>query len=650
MPKKKKKKSNSRSSKDNKKTASQLIKMIKHGGGKSETELTSGDGGKKIYCLTKPPASKKAKWWKYFMTFHQGKHPDMQHSAMCSIEGCRAIIRVDKGTGGIKGHLQHVHRNEYNELEGRSTSGSTSTSLSSKSKSQDVEDNQSTLPFVKQRSTAEQKKIFRAKATFFAIDQAQPFSLFGKASFRAMFSSFHPDADKIVQSANPKSIREGVARLGELAKAATHKEMKGKVGNWTTDHWTGPNNETYSTTTWHSIDDDWRLQNILLDLKVFKGRTTGELIFQDQKKVLEGVTEKPLVLMAVTDTTGNMGVLGDKLRKDGWEHGYCTDHSMQRNAILAYDGKCSCLVHIYCNCIYCSSSSHFISDNNLPGAEGTMKIARGVCEYFDKSTQAMDKLIKIQQVGEIARYTNQAKPKKVLQDVITRWWSTWRMSKRLRWLRPAIGALHGAQEITCEVPSDTQWEILYQVELTLQTMAGFQRMLEGDCYVTGSMVVFAVFQIRRAYVTVMEHDATLQPVKELTKILLKDWDSRYHPADEAGKVKYESEVSVGFRNRYTGVHPYYFIASYLDPRVKHMLYGEDDDDDEDEDEYFMTEEDYKKLRGDILKIMFDERKKMAEETSVERQAEDGNKTTESSEQVSIVSYDVYHVSYIISLH
>ena len=51
----------------------------------------------------------------------------------------------------------------------------------------------------------------------------------------------------------------------------------------------------------------------------------------------------------------------------------------------------------------------------------------------------------------------------------------------------------------------------------------------------------------------------------------------------------------------------------------------------------MTEEDYKKLRGDVLKMMFDERKKMVEETSAE-QAEDEKKATESSVQVS-----VYHL-------
>ena len=58
-------------------------------------------------------------------------------------------------------------------------------------------------------------------------------------------------------------------------------------------------------------------------------------------------------------------------------------------------------------------------------------------------------------------------------DVVTGWWSTFRMLKRRRWLRHAIMTLKCSDEIDCEVPSSEQWEILYQIEITLQTMAGF---------------------------------------------------------------------------------------------------------------------------------------------------------------------------------
>ena len=260
-----------------------------------------------------------------------------------------------------------------------------------------------------------------------------------------------------------------------------------------------------------------------------------------------------------------------------------------------------------------------------------MKAVRSMIEYFDKSTQAMAKLIKIQEEGGIKRYKNQAKGLKVIQDCITRWWSTWRMCKRVRWLQLAIMSLHGAKEITCDVPSDLQWEVIYQVEITLQTMSGFQRMLEGECYVTGSMVVFAVFQIRKAFVTVLECEATLEPVKELTQTLLDDFDTRYHPSDEEGKVKYESKARVGHRQRYITVHPYYFIASFLDPRVRGMLSGDDEDID-----YFMSVNDYTKLKSDVLKLMIEEKKKMVAEDNEAAQEKTSNETVAEEVRKTIV--------------
>ena len=103
--------------------------------------------------------------------------------------------------------------------------------------------------------------------------------------------------------------------------------MKNHKGSWTTDHWTGPNDETYSnsTTTFHYIED-WKMKSLVIDFKVFWGTTSGEAVSHDQRKVLQGVDDsKPFCLMGVTDTTGSMGTLGKYLREDGKEHGYCTD-------------------------------------------------------------------------------------------------------------------------------------------------------------------------------------------------------------------------------------------------------------------------------------------------------------------------------------
>ena len=227
-----------------------------------------------------------------------------------------------------------------------------------------------------------------------------------------------------------------------------------------------------------------------------------------------------------------------------------------------------------------------------------MSAARGLVGFFNGSTQATAKLKKVQVCDILDLYKDQKIPVTVIQGVINRWWSDWRMLRRLRWLRPAIMMLHSTGEIDCVVPTGRQWTILYQIEVTLTTMAKFQRILEGEDYVTGSMVVVAVFRIRKAYVAVHGSDNTDPAVKQLTATLLADFDQRFHPADMSGKVTYTGRPDVGFRNRYTVVHPYFFVAAFLDPRVRDMLYGNKEN-----YHYIMLETHFEDLKRDVIDLM-----------------------------------------------
>jgi hypothetical protein len=85
------------------------------------------------------------------------------------------------------------------------------------------------------------------------------------------------------------------------------------------------------------------MQSACLDFKVFEGSTTGERIYADVRVVLEKFKGETVMMMedtiGITDTTGNMGVLGRFLRENGHKHAYCTDHNFHLNAKLAFDRK-----------------------------------------------------------------------------------------------------------------------------------------------------------------------------------------------------------------------------------------------------------------------------------------------------------------------
>ena len=125
--------------------------------------------------------------------------------------------------------------------------------------------------------TKDAKAVFKTAVASWIIDKGMPFSMVEEPTFGNMFESINQKASVIV-NVDCKSIREVVMMQGRLAEAATQIVMAGQEVAWTTDHWTGPNDQTYSTVTAHFINSNWNLESCTLDLKVFKGTTSGEAI------------------------------------------------------------------------------------------------------------------------------------------------------------------------------------------------------------------------------------------------------------------------------------------------------------------------------------------------------------------------------------
>ncbi len=168
-----------------------------------------------------------------------------------------------------------------------------------------------------------------------------------------------------------------------------------------TDHWTGCNDDTYTTITFHYIKN-WSLRNIIVDFKAFHGTTSGKAIYNDQVQVLAGYTTKCNLAIGITDTTGSMGVLGHHLHNNVMQHAYCTDHNLHCNSVLAFNGE---------------HQASFCSDKNIPGANLAMSKARNIVEYFNKLTQQTSKLLNFQKESNLAIYSGHGFcAKKLLQE------------------------------------------------------------------------------------------------------------------------------------------------------------------------------------------------------------------------------------------
>ncbi len=81
---------------------------------------------------------------------------------------------------------------------------------------------------------------------------------------------------------------------------------------------------------------------------------------------------------------------------------------------------------------------------------------------------------------------------------------------------------------------------------------------------TGLLVVSAIFAIRVHYVNVLNSPRAQEPVKRLTKILLEDYDTRYHPP--AGNVgKWSSLENLRLKST---IVKWEFTLNYL---LRHLL-------------------------------------------------------------------------------
>ena len=130
--------------------------------------------------------------------------------------------------------------------------------------------------------------------------------------------------------------------------------------------------------------------------KVFKGITNSEAIYNDIAQVLQKFqgSNATVILdsIGITDTTGNMGKLGQYCRENGRRHGYWTDHNFHCNAILAFNGEIDAIVfvisaHVISYIVI--DMSIYLQAKHIPLAASAMSKMHSIIGYFDKSTQAL---------------------------------------------------------------------------------------------------------------------------------------------------------------------------------------------------------------------------------------------------------------------
>ena len=293
-----------------------------------------------------------------------------------------------------------------------------------------------------------------------AIDY-RPISIVNGKGFKSFMATVEPSYVVPCHT----TIRNYVHRAYVEAKESMLKVVQAQASvAMTTDMWTSHATQGYITLTSHFVNDKWELRSQILATRSVSDRHTGENISQEIKNITEEFQIKD-VSCITHDNAANMDLA---MRLFGSPHIGCAGHTLQ---LSIHDGL------------------------KIPDVTKTIARCRNVVSFFHRSVLATEALLKAQK-------EDPGKCLNLVQDVSTRWNSTYLMLERLVRLRiPLYAVLHDRAVVKEKDAkmlelSDHDWSvaeyltvILKPLQIATQTMSGEYYPTLGNVYPIVVMLV-----------------------------------------------------------------------------------------------------------------------------------------------------------------
>jgi len=458
--------------------------------------------------------------WQHFEIF---KDPQYNAWAYCSLCKSEVYYTDTMSTGMLTRHLRKHHREEYDNL------------LASEVKKKrekekaGVAEQPNITTFVKYSPSYDNCLLD------FMVQTYQPIGICEHPTYRALCQSLNVKA--------PIHGREKVQRLitKEVIdiRAGVAAALKGMYFSATTDAWTANNNVNYTTCTVHFIDKKtWILHHFALGIFKKTGTSKAEDVVEYCRNIWRSVDLQYKNCTAiVTDTEATMCKAGRLFirassQEGGSTHWHgCVDHILELITKIAM--------------------------KDYEGSEGTMAAARALVGHFSSSSQAEQRLLNLQPAGSRAV--------KCIQDVATRWWSTFSMCERLLRLKPYFALMEAEGNLDCNLTND-QWRIVAVTCEVLQPFMFAQKTLEGECYVTNSMVPYILYKIRTLIQDARDSPTVTVQAANLLRRMANAFEVHWG-SGEPGTVATE-HLTEGPNRRPRGIPIRTLLASLLDPRFK----------------------------------------------------------------------------------
>ena len=409
--------------------------------------------------IKKPKTTSKA--WKYFKVYER------DHSRVrCCLEGCKKPdLRIsDSSTGHLTRHLEVHHRDfvkETKESEIRQYLDKNDTDAA-----MNVSGSKRTMD---DHVTRHHAPNFLTYAVMWIAMTYQPLCTMVDFFFRRMCQALNPKAGKEIEIGKD-GLKTAILNQAAEVKVLLERFLKGQWFALTLDGWTSIQGISYLGVTIHWISDSWTICSCALGCFAKSGRSAAVDYLNELNRVLEKYgLDFTTFVAAVTDTEATMNLFGKLLVQE----------SLQRGGGLFWNG---CVAHIL-------ELTTGIAFSDTPLSQETMKKCRALVGFFNGSSNATAALLLIQTSLNIRAL-------QVIADVATRWWSTWMMCQRLIYLRPYMNIMvtNGHLSATTML-TDPQWSIVQDIVHLLEPFMVVQKQLEGEKYVTISLVPYLIWKV-----------------------------------------------------------------------------------------------------------------------------------------------------------
>ncbi|XP_050561099.1 zinc finger BED domain-containing protein 4 [Spodoptera frugiperda] len=279
----------------------------------------------------------------------------------------------------------------------------------------------------------------------------------------------------------------------EKVKAELKDTVRSQVKSLciTIDIWTSLANDSMLAVTGHYIEEEeFAIKSLLLDCVPLDDAHTAKNLADTIKSICQEWNVSDKILLAVSDNGANIKSAIE--RELAWKHFPCYTHTLN----LA------------------------VSDVlKSPEIAEILNKMKGIVRHFKKSNLAWEKLKRYQeQAGTTA--------KRLLQEVPTRWNSTYYMLQRCVEIREPLNS--AMVNLGMSPVTSYEWELCQELCQILHPCEEVTRELSGQKYITGSLVIPITVGLIKALEQLGEQNVLMSDIDKIRQDLIGNIKRRFY--------------------------------------------------------------------------------------------------------------------------